>query len=139
MAESIKKVSVGAALTRIEFTDDDGILCGFLKINLTDIRLAKRLEDIAEYFSNYQFSGDSAERLQELDKALVQKFSYLLGYDCETTLFGVLSPTSITGSGEIFANFVIQEISEVFDQQIKEKAAARAAAMKKHTEKYERV
>lgn len=139
MAESIKKVSVGAALTRIEFTDDDGILCGFLKINLTDIRLAKRLEDIAEYFSNYQFSGDSAERLQELDKALVQKFSYLLGYDCETTLFGVLSPTSITGSGEIFANFVIHEISEVFDQQIKEKAAARAAAMKKHTEKYERV
>lgn len=136
MAKNTVQVNVGSALTKIEFKDDDGIVLGFLKINLTDVRLVGKLEKIAKFFADYQFEGDTMEYLLNLDNLLVQKFSYLLGYDCSDTLFGILSPTTITDRGEMFAHEILGKISETFSEKIKERAAARAAAISKYTQKY---
>lgn len=131
------EMNVGSALTRIEFKDEDGIVLGFLKINLTDVRLVGKLTECAEFFKNYKFTGKNIEELARIDRDVAEKFCYVLGYDCNETLFGVLSPTTIMDDGNMFAISVLNKISEVFSTEVKEKAAARAAAMRKYTEKYQ--
>lgn len=131
------EMSVGSALTRINFKDEDGIVVGFLKINLTDVRLVGKLHECAEFFQKYKFDGTSVEELVRVDQDIAEKFCYVLGYDCRETLFGVLSPTTIMGNGEMFAISVVGKIGEVFSAEIKEKAAARAEAMRKYTQKYQ--
>lgn len=130
-------MNVGNALTKIEFKDEDGIVLGFLKINLMDVRLVGKLNDCAKFFNSYQFDGSDVEKLAALDRDLMDKFCYVLGYDCRETLFGVLSPTTIFEDGSMFALAVLNKISEVFSQEVKERAAARALAMRKYTEKYQ--
>lgn len=130
-------MNVGNALTKIEFKDEDGIVLGFLKINLMDVRLVGKLNDCAKFFNSYQFDGSDVEKLAALDRDLMDKFCYVLGYDCRETLFGVLSPTTIFEDGSMFAIAVLNKISEVFSQEVKERAAARALAMRKYTEKYQ--
>lgn len=138
MANNIE-MRVGSALTKIELMDEDGIVIGFLKINLTDVRLVNKLNDIAKYFSEYRMEGGDTnlEKMAKLDRDLVDKFSYLLGYNCEETLFGVFSPTTIFDDGSMFAFVILNKISEVFSTEIKQKAAARAAAIAKYTSKYQ--
>lgn len=131
------EMNVGSALTRIEFKDEDGIVLGFLKINLTDVRLVGKLTECAEFFKNYTFTGKNIEELARIDRDVAEKFCYVLGYDCTETLFGVLSPTTILDDGNMFAISVLNKISEVFSTEVKEKAAARAAAMRKYTQKYQ--
>ena len=130
-------LNVGNALTRIEFKDEDGIVLGFLKINLTDIRLVNKLNECAEFFKNYNFEGTDVEKLISLDRDLMDKFCYVLGYDCRETLFGVLTPTTIMEDGTMFAVSVLNRISEVFSSEIKQRAEARANYIQKYTQKYQ--
>lgn len=129
---------VGNALTKIEFKDEDGVVLGFLKINLMDVRLVNKLNECAAFFRNYQLDGSDAEKLAAIDRDLADRFCYLLGYDCRDTLFGILSPTTIFESGEMFAISILQKIGETFSAEVKERAAARAAAMQKYTAKYQK-
>lgn len=130
-------LNVGNALTRIEFKDEDGIVLGFLKINLTDIRLVNKLNECAEFFKNYNFEGTDIEKRVSLDRDLMDKFCYVLGYDCRETLFGVLTPTTIMEDGAMFAVSVLNRISEVFSSEIKQRAEARANHIQKYTQKYQ--
>lgn len=136
MAKNIE-MNVGNALTKIEFKDEDGIVLGFLKINLMDARLVGKLSDCAEFFKNYKFDGSDMEKLVAIDRDLMDKFCYVLGYDCRETLFGILSPTTIFEDGSMFAISILNKISEVFSAEVKERAAARAKAMQKYTQKYQ--
>lgn len=131
------ELSVGNALTRIEFKDEDGIVLGFLKINLTDVRLVGKLNECARFFKEYRFEGTDIEKLAAIDRDLADRFCFVLGYDCRETLFGVLSPTTILPDGDMFAIVILNRISEVFTAEVKERAAARAAAMQKYTAKYQ--
>ena len=136
MGENIK-MNVGNALTKIEFTDEDGIVLGFLKINLTDIRLVGKLKQCAAFFQNYKFEGTDVEKLESIDRDLTDKFSYVLGYDCRETLFSVLSPTTICEDGSMFAIAILNKIASEFSENIKQRAEARAKAMQKYTQKYQ--
>lgn len=131
------EMNVGNALTKIEFKDEDGIVIGFLKINLTDVRLVGKLNDCAAFFKNYKFVGSDIEKLMAIDRDLMDKFCYVLGYDCRETLFGVLSPTTIFEDGSMFAISIINKISEVFSAEVKQRAEARKKAMEKYTQKYQ--
>lgn len=131
------EMNVGNALTEIEFKDEDGIVLGFLKINLTDVRLVKKLNDCAAFFKNYKFEGTNVEKLAAIDRDLMDKFCFVLGYDCRETLFGVLSPTTIFEDGSMFAIAILNKISEVFSAEVKQRAEARAKAMQKYTQKYQ--
>ena len=128
-------MKVGSALTKIEFLDEDGICLGFLKINLTDPRLVGRMQDCAAFFENYQEEGSGPDAL---NKALVERFCYALGYDCSNTLFGVLNPTDLFDDGTMFAIFVLNKIGEKFSDGAKQQAEARAKALRKHTDKYQK-
>ena len=132
------EMNVGSALTKIEFKDEDGIVLGFLKINLTDVRLVAKLEQCAAFFKNYKFDGSDVEKLEAIDRDLMDKFCFVLGYDCRDTLFGVLSPTTVFEDGDMFAIAILNKISEVFSVEIKQRAEARAKAMQKYTQKYQK-
>lgn len=134
---NIVGASVGSVLTKIEFKDDDFVL-GYIRINLTDARIVERMEKCAEFFRDFKPEGEGIQKLRAMDNAIIERFNYLLGYDCESTLFGVVSPTTITDSGDFFALTVLSRISEVFQDEIKRKVEARANAIKKHTAKYNR-
>lgn len=136
MGKSIE-MNVGNALTKIDFKDEDGIVVGFLKINLTDVRLVGKLNDCATFFKNYKFDGSDIEKLTAIDRDLMDKFCYVLGYDCRETLFGVLSPTTIFEDGSMFAISILNKISEVFSAEVKQRAEARKKAMQKYTQKYQ--
>ena len=131
------EMNVGNALTKIEFKDEDGIVLGFLKINLTDIRLVEKLNQCAAFFKNYQFEGSDVEKLMAIDRDLMDKFSYVLGYDCRETLFSVLSPTTICEDGSMFAVEILNKIANEFSENVKQRAEARAKAMQKYTQKYQ--
>jgi hypothetical protein len=72
-----------------------------------------------------------------IDRDLMDKFSYVLGYDCRETLFSVLSPTTICEDGSMFAIAILNKISEEFSENVKQRAEARAKAMQKYTQKYQ--
>lgn len=131
------EMNVGNALTKIEFKDEDGIVLGFLKINLTDIRLVGKLEQCAAFFKNYKFEGSDVEKLAAIDRDLMDKFCFLFGYDCRETLFGVISPTTVFEDGSMFAIEILNKISSEFSENIKQRAEARAKAMQKYTQKYQ--
>lgn len=137
MGKSIE-MNVGKALTKIEFKDEDGIVVGFMKINLTDVRLVGKLNDCAAFFKSYHFEGSDIEKLTAIDRDLMDKFCYLLGYDCRDTLFGVLSPTTIFEDGSMFAISILNKVSEVFSTEVKQRAEARKKAMEKYTQKYQK-
>lgn len=132
------EMNVGNALTKIEFKDEDGIVLGFLKINLTDVRLVNKLNDCAAFFKNYKFDGTDVEKLTAIDRDLMDKFCYVLGYDCRETLFGILSPTTIFEDGSMFAIAILNKISDVFSAEVKQRAEARVKAMQKYTQKYQK-
>lgn len=134
------ELNVGGLLTPIEFADADGFVIGRLKINLTDIRMVGRLKNIEEFFNAYQIQSDGSgfDKMTALDAELEEKFSYLLGYDCRDTLFAVLPPTAIFEDGEMFAIKIITVLGETITEQVKAKAAERAAAIAKYTAKHQK-
>lgn len=135
MAKNIE-MNVGSVLTKIEIKDDDGIVLGSLKINLMDVRIVSRIHDCALFFRDFKFDETGTDGLAAIDRALEDKFCYLLGYDCRESLFGVLSPTTVFSGGEMFALCVLDKISEAYSEEMKERAAARMAAVRKYTDKY---
>lgn len=135
MAKNIE-LNVGTVLTKIEIKDDDGIVLGFLKLNLMDARIVTRIHDCEKFFSGFSFDETGVDGIVAIDRAMEEKFSYLLGYDCRESLFGVLSPTTVFRNGEMFAIAVLEKISEAYSEEVKERAAARMKAVRKYTDKY---
>lgn len=135
MAKNVE-VSIGNALTKIVFRDDDGDVIAWFKINLMDARLPGKLDEVAAFLRTQSFDGSVVEKLEQLDNALIEKFNYLLGYDCRGTLFGRLSPTTVFSDGDMFTTKILHRISESFTEEVKARAAQRAAAVENFTAKY---
>lgn len=137
MAENIT-MNVGEVLTTIIVKDSGGITVGAMRVNLFDVRLVSRLQEIAEFLRGFRPAGNGIERMMAMDVALEDKFCYLLGYDCRAELFGVLSPTSILPDGEMYTIRILQTIEENFADKIKERAEARAAVLDKYLQRYKK-
>ena len=135
MAKNIE-MKGGSVLTRVNITDDDGEVLGWLRSNRSDARIISRIHDCALYFQNLKIEDNGADGLAKLDAAMEDKFCYLLGYDCRESLFGVLSPTTVFRNGEMFAVSVLETISGAYSEEAKERAAARGAGVRKYTDKY---
>ncbi len=136
MARTIEK-NVGNALTKIEFKDSDGALLGWLEINLIDERFIGRLAGFAQYFRSYKEEGNDVKRERNLNQTVKERFSELLGYQCDETLFGRLNPLTVLENGETFIGVIMRTITQEFIDEARRRMAAKTAAIRKHTEKYE--
>ena len=79
----------------------------------------------------------SMDDLVKLNDEMEEKICYLLGYNARQSLFGMISATSIMADGKLFVVTVVDVITKNIAPVVKKRVEAMAAAVEKHTAKYE--
>lgn len=133
------ETSLSSSFQKYQFTDDGEVLASF-RMNPADIKLAKRLQEIGTFFEEL---GDKMPENATLEDAvkfndsIEEKICEILGYDARASLFGMISATSIMADGNMFVLHVLDVIKEHAVPEIQKRNKAMAAAVAKHTAKYE--
>lgn len=133
------KVSPVSGLIRFELEEENEILASF-RMNPGDVKLAKRCQEVSSFFENLGNAlpeNAGLDDLVKLNDELEDKICYLLGYDAKQSLFGFISATSIMEDGNMFVVHVMQTIAEKVAPAIAKRKQSMAAAVAKHTAKYQ--
>lgn len=139
MAKTIN-TQFDSGLRKFTFTDSDGDVIASFKLNPTDIKLAARCEEMADYFSKLSENAPEFSTVAEVAKYnndIEDKICYMLGYDAKETLFGFLSATTILPDGSIFANKIMERIVETIEPEVKKRSQKMQQSVAKYTAKYE--
>lgn len=134
-----KNVNIGSSLTKFTFSDADGNVVAYFRMNPADIHIAERAAEVSRYFKGYaeQFTGRTGtEAIAQCDRELSEKVNYLLGYNASETLFGFMSPSTVMEDGKFFVALVMETIAANVGETIKRRYE-KFAAVKKYTAKYE--
>ena len=132
--------SISSSLMTFNFRDEDDTVVASFKMNPADVKLAKRCEELAAYFEKLHVAlpeQHSMDNLVKLNDEMEEKICYLLGYNARQSLFGMISATSIMADGKMFVVTVVDVITENIAPVVKKRVEAMAAAVEKHTAKYE--
>lgn len=132
--------SISSSLMTFNFRDEDDTVVASFKMNPADVKLAKRCEELAAYFEKLHEAlpvQHSMDDLVKLNDEMEEKICYLLGYNARQSLFGMISATSIMADGKMFVVTVVDVITENIAPVVKQRVEAMAAAVEKHTAKYE--
>lgn len=139
MAQTVN-TNLGSSILKFTFTDDDGDVVASFRLNPADVRLAGRVREAAQFFRQAAQSAPeqaTAADLEKYNNDAEDKICSILGYDARESLFGFMSATTILDDGEMFAQKILTKIEEAVLPEIQKRKAALAAAVKKHTAKYE--
>lgn len=134
------KNNIGNSVMTFSFTGDDGYEYASFRVNPTDVKLAKRFQEVGEYFKNI---GDrlpenaSLDDVFQFNEELEEKVCQLLGYDAKQSLFGQVSATSIMEDGNLFVLHVFNVIAEKVAPELQKRKQSMANAVAKHTAKYQ--
>lgn len=139
MAQVIN-TNISSGLLKFTFTDADGDVFAYFKMNPADINLAARCNEVAEYFekrSNEVSNNTTVQEMAQYSEELKEKLDYLLGYKASETLFdGLMSPVTLLPNGELFAFVVLDKIASAVEPEIKKRKQKMQKAMSKYTDKY---
>lgn len=133
--------SFSSGLMKFTFTDTDGDVFASFKLNPADIRLAARCEEISKYFEELGKGlpqNAAVSDIVKLDDELEEKVCYLLGYDARSTLFSMMSATTVLPDGELFVAKVMQRIQEAIGPELRKRQQSMQKAVNKHTAKYQK-
>jgi hypothetical protein len=133
------QTSLGSSFQRYQFTDDGEVIASF-RMNPADIKLAKRLQEVGSFFEELGDNLPANATLEDAIKfndSIEEKVCEILGYDARASLFGQISATSIMADGNMFVLHVLDTIQEHAFPEIDKRNKAMAAAVAKHTAKYE--
>lgn len=133
------QTSLSSSFQKYQFTDDGEVIASF-RMNPADIKLAQRLQDAGDYFEELGDNMPENATIEDAIKfndAIEQKICDVLGYDARASLFGLVSATSIMADGNMFVMHVLDVIKEHAFPEIQKRNQAMAAAVAKHTAKYE--
>ena len=139
MAQTVN-TNLGSSILKFTFTDDDGEVVASFRLNPADVRLAGRVQESANLFRKAAQSAPeqaTAADILKYNNDVEEEICRVLGYDARDSLFGFMSATTVLEDGEIFAKKILDKISEAVLPEIQKRKAALAAAVKKHTAKYE--
>ena len=139
MAQTVN-TNLGSSILKFQFTDDDGKVVASFRLNPADVRLAGRVQEAANLFRKAAQSAPeqaTAADILKYNNDVEEEICRVLGYDAHQELFGFMSATTILEDGEMFAQKILDMISEAVLPEIQKRKAALAAAVKKHTAKYE--
>lgn len=139
MAQTVNE-NLGSSILKFTFTDDDGEVVASFRLNPADVRLAGRVQEAANLFRKAAQSAPeqaTAADILKYNNDVEEEICRVLGYDARDSLFGFMSATTVLEDGEIFAKKILDKISEAVLPEIQKRKAALAAAVKKHTAKYE--
>lgn len=133
--------NIGSGLMKFTFTDNEGDVFASFKMNPADVRLVARCEEIAAYFEGRKElvpENASVADMIKLDEEIEEKLCYLLGYDVRSTLFGMMSASTILPGGDMFAVKVLERIREVVGPELRKRKQNMQKAVGKHTAKYQK-
>ena len=139
MAQTVN-TNLGSSILKFQFTDDDGKVVASFRLNPADVRLAGRVQEAANFFRKAAQSAPeqaTAADILKYNNDVEEEICRVLGYDAHQELFGFMSATTILEDGEMFAQKILKKIEEAVLPEIQKRKAALAAAVKKHTAKYE--
>lgn len=134
-----KSVNISSSLLKFTFTDADGDVVAYFRMNPADVRIAERAQEVEKYFDEKaKIANDqySTEDVIKTDKEIADKIDYILGYKASETLFGFMSATSLMDDGKIFAALVLDTIAENIKEEVN-KRNEKFAALSKYTANYE--
>ena len=133
------ETSLSSSFQKYQFTDDGDVIASF-RMNPADVKLAQRLQNAGAFFEEL---GDKLPENATLDDviqfndSIEEMVCEILGYDARASLFGMISATSIMADGNMFVFHVMDTIKEHALPEIEKRNKAMAAAVAKHTAKYE--
>lgn len=139
MAKTVN-TNLGSSILKFTFTDDDGEVVASFRLNPADVRLAGRVQEAAIFFRKAAQSAPeqaTAADILKYNNDVEEEICRVLGYDARESLFGFMSATTILADGEMFAQKILKRIEEAVLPEIQKRKSALAAAVKKHTAKYE--
>ena len=139
MAQTVN-TNLGSSILKFQFTDDDCKVVASFRLNPADVRLAGRVQEAANFFRKASQSAPEQATVADILKYnnnVEEEICRVLGYDAHQDLFGFTSATTILEDGEMYAQKILDMISEAVLPEIQKRKAALAAAVKKHTAKYE--
>lgn len=132
--------NIGNSVMTFKFTDDDGEVFASFRMNPADVKLAKRFQEVGEYFNdigNKLPDNASIDDVFKLNEELESQICRLLGYDAKQSLFGMISATSIMDDGNMFVLHIMDVITEKVAPELQKRKQSMANAVAKHTSKYQ--
>lgn len=125
------------------FSNSKGEVFSSFLMNPTDINIAVRCEEAADYFAAREKEASGvmgAAQMAKLNAELEEKLVYVLGYDARPTLFKApMTATTILPTGDLFAVVILETIKKAVEPEIRKRGERMQKAAAKYTDKYERV
>ena len=112
------------------FTDNDGEMFAYFKLNPTDPRLLKKCKNMMDFFMG---AGKNVSSPSQWEEIVEKKFSEFLGYNCSKSLFGRIAATDVMNDGRIFASHVLDAMIAHIGPEIQKRRQERVA---RYTDKY---
>ena len=134
------KTSISDSVMLFTFSDFNEDVVASFRMNPADVKLAKRCNEISDYFANIRDGISNISTLQDainLNDEIEGKVCYLLGYDARSSLFSQISATSIMADGNMFVTTVIKVIADHVGYEIEKRKKSMLAAVEKYTAKYQ--
>lgn len=139
MAKTIN-TNIDDGILIFTFTNNEDKVFSSFKLNPTDINVVSRVEEVIEYFKQFEDSiqkATSGKEMAELNKQIEDKINYLLGYEASKDLFKEpITATTVFGNGQVFAHIVLDKIAEAIVPEIEKRKKKMQAVANKYTEKY---
>lgn len=128
-------------LLTFTFTNSDGEVFSSFKMNPTDIKVAKRSEEVSAYFekrkNEVEDGVSAASAAAKYNDEIEEKIDYLLGYEASKTLFPApYTATTIFPNGSIFAFVVLDVIGKALAPEIEKRNRTMQAKADKYLKKY---
>lgn len=113
-----------------------GKMLGQFEFRPSDTNIAKRYEEVIDFFNNLQIPEDTDQTIKTAEKEVVDKISYLIGGNADEAFFGILGPFSVLASGELFIENVLDAISKVIEKEMAVRTKQVQRRMNKYVAKY---
>lgn len=137
--EANRQFSTG--LIDFTFTNENGEVFSSFRMNPTDVNLMARAEEVSAYFDSRKKDAPenaSGAELKAFNDEIEEKINYLLGYEASKDIFGVITATTVSTDGEIFAWVVMDFIKEKLAPEIEKRAKKMQKNISKYTAKYQK-
>lgn len=132
-------IKLDNGLKKFTFKDEDGDVFASFRINPASPGLAKRAEEVANYFEQREKTVSEISSVDEWKKfsdEIEKKIVDLLGYDAHDDLFGVVEAATVLPDGSVFAMAVLDVIADTIEPEITRRAEQVQAKADYYAAKY---
>lgn len=109
---------------------------GVFEFRPSDTNIVKRYEEVVDFFNNFSLPENSEKAMQEAERQMVEKMSYLVGGDSGEAFFSIMGPFSALDSGELFIENVLGSIAKVIEKELSIRTKRVQRRMNKYVAKY---